>query len=135
MWPRTLLLIAVLAFATEYGPCQQNPSSGAADTPNGPALPGIGANLPPLPSAEDNQSLRQQIEDALEGDPALAASHISVNVTDSQIELSGTVPTSRDKDNVRRIAQSYGNNRQVVDTKVNAQSRTANPSGAAGTIH
>jgi osmotically-inducible protein OsmY len=38
-----------------------------------------------------------------------------VNVTDSTIELSGTVPTGKEKQTAKRIAQSYAGNRKVID--------------------
>lgn len=72
----------------------------------------------PLTSDGDNQELCGKIMNGLRAQPALASSSFDVEVSDSRIEISGSVPTAREKEIARRIAQSYGNNRSVVDTKV-----------------
>jgi osmotically-inducible protein OsmY len=72
----------------------------------------------PLAPDGDNQELRGKIMKTLRAQPALASSSFDIEVSDSQIELSGSVPTAREKEIARRIAQSYGSNRSVVDTKV-----------------
>jgi len=72
----------------------------------------------PLAPDGDNQELRGKIMNALRAQPALASSSFDIEVSDSRIELSGSAPTAREKEIARRIAQSYGNNRSVVDTKV-----------------
>jgi hypothetical protein len=69
----------------------------------------------------DNQRLGEQILHVLQGYPSLAGSSFSVNVSDTQIELGGSVPTAREKEIARRIAQSYGNNRSVLDAKVSVR--------------
>jgi osmotically-inducible protein OsmY len=66
----------------------------------------------------DNQEVRGRILSALRAQSSLASSTFEVNVTDSQIELSGSVPTAREKEIARRIAQSYGNNRGVAAAKI-----------------
>jgi hypothetical protein len=74
-----------------------------------------------IPSPE-NEKLRGQIQNTLRNEPSLAGSRLDVAVTDSEIELSGSVPTGREKEAARRLAQSYDNNRRVVDSKVNVRS-------------
>ena len=83
----------------------------------------------PLAPDGDNQKLREQILNVLRAHSSLASSSFEVEVSDSQIELSGSVPTAREKEIARRIAQSYGNNRSVADTKVGVQ----NAGGAQST--
>ena len=63
----------------------------------------------------DTAQMQTQIQDAFNSDNTLATSNINVNVTDSSIELSGTVPTGKEKQTAKRIAQSYAGNRKVVD--------------------
>ena len=83
----------------------------------------------PLAPDGDNQKLREQILNVLRAHSSLASSSFEVEVSDSQIELSGSVPTAREKEIARRIAQSYGNNRSVVDAKIDVR----NAGGAQGT--
>ena len=83
----------------------------------------------PLAPDGDNQKLREQILNVLRAHSSLASSSFEVEVSDSQIELSGSVPTAREKEIARRIAQSYGNNRSVADTKVGVR----NAGGAQST--
>ena len=73
---------------------------------------------PPLAPDGDNQEIQGRIESALRAQSALGSSSFEVNVTDSRIELAGSVPTAREKETARRIAQSYGNNRTVEDRRI-----------------
>jgi osmotically-inducible protein OsmY len=70
---------------------------------------------PATGSPGDNAAVQSQIESALRNEPALTSSHIAVNVTDSAIDLSGTVGSSKDKLSAERIAQSFGVNRKLND--------------------
>ncbi|MFB3917996.1 MAG: BON domain-containing protein [Terriglobales bacterium] len=79
-------------------------SSGAEQS-----APGVSAN------AAETSSLQTQINNALQKEPTLANDNVSANVSDSEIELSGTVATGKEKQTARRIAQSYAGNRRVVD--------------------
>ena len=81
----------------------------------------------PTPASSENYKLREQIQGTLRNEPSLAGSRLDVEVTDSQILLSGSVTAERDKQTVLRIARSYGNNRRVVDEKVSVQSRDKGP--------
>ncbi len=47
---------------------------------------------------DDNQKLREKILNALRAHSSLASSNFNVEVSDSQIELSGSVPTAREKE-------------------------------------
>ena len=101
-------------------PQPSSPDAVADSTP--PAASGTGgASIRPLAPDPNNERLRQQIQKTLGTVPSLLSSQLDVQVTDSQIELSGNVPTVRDKETARRVAQSYGNNRKVVDSKVQVQ--------------
>ena len=54
-----------------------------------------------------------------------------MNVTDSAIELSGTVSTGKEKQTAERIAQSYAGNRKVVDRITVTGKGNESPSGQA----
>ena len=87
-----------------------------AQQPKGqsPMLPQGEAALPSS-NVADSASLQQQLDQAYQSEPSLNGSKIEVGVTDSQVELHGSVPTSKDKITVERIAKSYAGNRKVVD--------------------
>ncbi len=85
----------------------------------------------PLAPDGDNQKLREQILNVLRAHSSLASSSFEVEVSDSQIELSGSVPTAREKEIARRIAQSYGNNRSVADIKVGVRNAGAQSAPAS----
>ncbi len=120
MRSRLLLLILALLLSTANAALWQvpdsSPATGEAAVPGGPA------------SAGDNQELREQILNALHAHSSLASSTIEVEVSDSRIVLSGSVPTAREKETARRIAQSYGSNRSVVVSKIGVR----NIGGAQG---
>src|SRR2546426_23730 len=67
------------------------------------------------PASSDSATLQTTIQDKLKSEPLLSSSNVNVNVTDSTIELSGTVSTGKEKQTAERIAQSYAGNRKVVD--------------------
>jgi osmotically-inducible protein OsmY len=69
--------------------------------------------------------LAGQIETALHDDPTLANDQISVNVTDTDVVVSGTVGNGKEKETVKRIAESFATNRKVVDkVKVSGSKNT-----------
>jgi osmotically-inducible protein OsmY len=88
-----------------------------------PSLPAIQSSV----AHSENDRLREQIQSTLRKEPSLASSRVEVEVNSSQIVLSGSVPTQREKQAAYRLAQSYGNNRRVVDDKVNVQSTSGPP--------
>ena len=89
-------------------PQEQRPQGQSPTVPQGEA---------PLPSSNvsDSSSLQQQLDQAFQSEPSLNGSNIGVAVSDSQIHLTGSVPTNKDKVTAERIAKSYAGNRKVVD--------------------
>jgi osmotically-inducible protein OsmY len=69
-------------------------------------------------NGSDNSTVQAQIENAIHNDPALGNSHVSILVSDTAIDMSGTVPTSKDRVSATRIAQSFGANRKIVNDKL-----------------
>jgi hypothetical protein len=65
--------------------------------------------------ASNTAALQGQIQNALQNEPTLHNDNISVNVTDSTIELGGNVQTSKEKQTARRIASSFAGNLRVRD--------------------
>ena len=89
-------------------PQAQQPKGQSPTVPQGEA---------PLPSSNvsDSSSLQQQLDQAYQSEPSLNGSKISVAVSDSQVQLTGSVSTNKDKITAERIAMSYAGNRKVVD--------------------
>jgi len=69
-------------------------------------------------SQESNTSLQSKIEQALRSQAGLAASHVSVNVSYTEIALSGTVPSTQDKLTAERLAESFDGDRKLNDNLV-----------------
>ncbi len=79
-----------------------------------PALPQGSAPLPSMNTA-DSDTLKGQLDQAYQSEPSLSGSNIQVQVTDTEVQLHGSVPTGKDKTTAKRIAQSYAGNRKVVE--------------------
>jgi BON domain len=71
---------------------------------------------------------RSQITEKLQSEPGLSSRNIHVDVTDSAIQLTGTVPTTNQSLLAQRIAQSYAGTRRVNN---NLMVETSSP-GATG---
>lgn len=63
----------------------------------------------------DTATLQTQIQNALQNEPTLRNDNVNVNVTESTIELSGSVQSGKEKQTARRIASSFAGNRRVRD--------------------
>jgi hypothetical protein len=64
----------------------------------------------------NSDQVKSDIQSAYKNDPDLNNANINVAVTEQAVQLSGSVPNSRDKDMARRIAESFSGNRSVVDS-------------------
>jgi hypothetical protein len=82
-------------------------------------------------SSTDNSTLQSQIQTALQNDPTLRSDTINVNVTETAIELSGNVPTGKEKQTANRIASSFAGNRRVRD-RVTVSGRGSASSNSPG---
>jgi len=78
-------------------------------------------------AATDNSTLQNQIQTAIKNEPTLANDAITVNVTDSAVELSGTASSKKERQTAQRIAQSYANNRKVTDHITVSSNSTSTP--------
>lgn len=89
-------------------PQQQKPEGQSPSLPQGSA---------PAPSSNvaDSASLKGQLDQAYQSEPSLSGSSIQVDVSDTAIQLTGSVPTGKEKTTAKRIAQSYAGNRKVVE--------------------
>lgn len=98
-------------------PQEERPQGQSPTVPQGEA---------PLPSSNvsDSSNLQQQLDQAYQSEPSLNGSKIEVGVNDSQVQLTGSVPTNKDKVTAERIAKSYAGSRKVV----NKMTVTATPS-------
>ena len=106
-------------------PQQEKPQGQSPSLPQGSA---------PMPSSNvsDSASLKGQLDQAYQSEPSLSGSNIQVEVSDTSIQLTGSVPTGKEKTTAKRIAQSYAGNRKVVEKlavtgRMNSNGVPANP--------
>ena len=71
--------------------------------------------VPLMRPLANTTTLKGQIENALRNDAQVGSSKLNVNVTDTTIELSGNVPTGKERTAAYRIVQSFAFNRRVQD--------------------
>ena len=89
------------------------PNSQVPATP--PANSGNQAATLGQPNPAADAALQGRVQQALNNDPALSSSHISVSVTDSALELTGTADSIKSKETAERIAESFDGNRKFTD--------------------
>lgn len=65
--------------------------------------------------SSSSDQVRSDIQTAFRNEPTLTSSNVSVNVSDDSVELNGSAPSAKDRDEAKRIAQSFAGNRRVVD--------------------
>jgi hypothetical protein len=77
------------------------------------------ANVAPLDTGGlSSAELQQRIDAALRSEPTLTGDNLTVNVTDDEINISGTVGSGKERTTASRIVQSFGENRKVKE-KIN----------------
>ncbi len=85
-------------------------------------------------ASTDNTTLQSQIQGALKNEPTLANDAIVVVVSDNAVDLSGTAGSKKERQTAKRIAQSYANNRKVMDhITVAGSSSSSNGAGTSTT--
>ena len=87
------------------------PTSSSAGVPSAAA----GSNEASYGSQAPSPQLQQMIDNALRNEPTLAHDSVSASVSDTKIDLNGTVGSGKEKQTAMRIAQSYARNRKVID--------------------
>ena len=109
---------------------QQPPQQGGPGVPASaiPENPGTSPGVP-ASSLGDNTSpadLQNKIMTSLQGNSTLVGTGLSVTVGADQIQVSGSVQNSQQKEAAMRIVQSFARNRKVVDnvTVINPTSPT-----------
>jgi osmotically-inducible protein OsmY len=118
-----------MAFLSSQDAAQGNASgntagsvAGNSQTTANPDSPAPQSNLPEAGSMQQSGAssggmvtLEKQIETSIKNDPSLTDSSVVVKLSDSAIDLTGTVGSAKAKMNAERIAQSYAQNRKVND--------------------
>lgn len=104
---RQSYILALLALAGAFAvaqnmPQQKNPQQQMPSTQQQPAS---GQNK--MPAAANTADVQNDIQTALQKEPTLATSNINVQVTDKNVELSGTVPNRDAKDKAEQIAKAH----------------------------
>lgn len=125
---------------------QAQQSPGTAQTEPGQTQPGMTQQGVQTPNPESNNQMgtaqnatqiQSEIQNALQQQGTLSGSNIQVNVTDTNVELTGTVATPDQKQTAERIAGSYAGNRRVVNhitvTSLSGQTGGENPGTPATT--
>jgi len=123
---------------------QQRPST--AQTQPGQAQPGMTQQGVQTPNAGSNNQMgtnanatqiQSEIQNAISQQGTLSGSNIQVNVTDTDVELTGNVATPDQKQTAERIAGSYAANRRVVNhitvSSLNGQTGAENPNTPSAT--
>jgi hyperosmotically inducible periplasmic protein len=66
-------------------------------------------------NGESSDQVKKDIQTAFTNEPTLSSSNVTVDATADTITLSGSAPSEKDRDEARRIAQSFAGNRKIVD--------------------
>ncbi len=90
----------------------------ASETPS--TIPGMRPEI-------NTDTLKGQIENAIRNDPTMAGTNVGVNVGPDIIELSGNVPSGKQKTTAWRIAQSYAFDKHIQDKIVVLRPGRNNP--------
>jgi len=119
---------------------QTQQSPGTAQTEPGQTQPGMtqqGVQTPnnQMGTAQSATQIQSEIQNALQQQGTLSGSNIQTNVTDSDVELTGTVATPDQKQTAERIAGSYAGSRRVVNhiTVSSLNGQTGTPGAPATT--
>ncbi len=101
---------------------ESQPSPGAAQTEPGQTQPGMtqqgvqntnpGSNNQ-MGTQQSATQIQSEIQNALAQQGTLSGTNVQVNVTDTNVELTGTVATPDQKQTAERIAGSYAGSRRV----------------------
>jgi osmotically-inducible protein OsmY len=118
MKAKTMLFALMLTLASSVAIAQTPSGSSAGQSVTAPdpqAVPDNTANAGNsggngMGTPQNNAALQSRIEDAIRNEPTLGNSHVSVNVNDDAIDLSGTVGSTKDKQTAERIAESFDGN-------------------------
>ncbi len=115
------LLVALgagVALAQAY-PQEQKPSEPQTQPQTQPSTapsqtqPQEPSKMPQAEAAPSTTDVQSNIQSALQKDPSLASSNIQVNVTNKEVELSGTVNSADEKKTAEQIAKSNAGGRKV----------------------
>ena len=99
---------------------QAQQSPGTAQTEPGQTQPGMtqqGVQTPnnQMGTAQSATQIQSEIQNALQQQGTLSGTNIQTNVTDTDVELTGTVATPDQKQTAERIAGSYAGSRRVMN--------------------
>lgn len=116
LWVLALAFVAS-AFAQQQTPTNPPPYTTPPTFPEGraPQQPMPPDTKAPPPQGLSAAQVKQQIQDKLNSEPALANTKVGVKTNDKSVTLTGSVDTERQHDLALRIAQSYAGDRKIVD--------------------
>src|SRR5262245_33237588 len=128
---RLILIAAMLVFslallAQQQAPPSPDPQPAPGQTPptfpqdQDPGVRPVPPDMPPDTGAAPGRELssseiQDQIQSKLNSEPGLENDRVSVNVTDAEVTVTGTVDDGTERDIALRIAKSYAGDRKIVD--------------------
>ncbi len=105
-----------------------------AQTQPGMSQEGVQTPNNQMGTAQSATQIQSEIQNALQQQGTLSGTTIQTNVTDTDVELTGTVTTPEQKQTAERIAGSYAGSRRVVNhITVSSLSGQMGTSGAPAT--
>lgn len=103
--------------ASVAGNTQSNAGQSGTTTEQPESAAGTATNTAPS-APTTSADVKSSIEKAFRNTPALTSGNVNVDVTDTTVELSGTVPSDSDKQSARRVAEQNAGGRKIVDTNL-----------------
>ena len=113
-------------------PDQSKPANAPETMPSTDQKPADSSKLPQsdaAPASAASGDVQGNIQSAIQKDPSLASSNVTVNVTEGKsVDLTGTVPTKDAKDTAERIAKENAGTLKVKNhLKVSASGADSTP--------
>ena len=128
---RLILIGVVLVFSLAMTAQQQSPppydqQPAPGQTPptfpedQDPGVRPMPPDMPPgtetaPPRELSSSEVQDQVQSKLNAEPGLENDRVRVNVSDSQVTVTGSVDDETERDLALRIAESYAGDRQIVD--------------------
>lgn len=119
-----LLAIATVAFVSAQSTSSQT-TPGQTSPSQYPSTQSGTSGQTATPSS--TEGIQTQIQKDFQQDPALSRAGVSANVSESKVELTGTVASQADKDKAQSIAESNAGSRKVVNNITVSGSQTPTP--------
>ena len=101
------------AYPQEQKPTETQPTAPQTQQQPAPEQTQPQEKMPQGEAAPSTTDVQSNIQAALQKEPTLASSNVQVNVTNKEVELSGTVGSAEEKKTAEQIAKSNAGGRKV----------------------